>query len=112
MNAEALLQELKQLQNKKMKNVEYAASNAIGEAIEIVKKSKADIGQCHTCKHWNGKPEDKFASCGSQKLLYGDGRFADDYQEDMLLYRQYEGSDADCWVGRGFGCVHFKSKNT
>lgn len=67
--------------------------------------------RCKTCKYFNldGKV---FGECSSPKFDYGyetEQNYGVKYEDDMLLYMDYEGYNANFQVGENFGCIHHES---
>ena len=76
--------------------------------------------KCKDCKYFKRNTDEfhlkTFGECKNEdKIVYGDTR--DDvayrtnvYENDMLVYRDYEWYSAQVEVGEEFGCIHFEKK--
>jgi|FLOH01.1.fsa_nt_gi hypothetical protein len=67
--------------------------------------------RCKMCKHFKLEGKD-FGACVSPKFEYGYESTRDNavtYENDMLLYIDYECYSAGFQVGKNFGCIHHET---
>lgn len=67
---------------------------------------------CKSCKYFNEKSSGtsyvSYGDCDSDKLRYGE---PNKNETDNLLFEDYECYGASLYVGKDFGCIHWKQKN-
>ena len=64
---------------------------------------------CKECKYWNS--ENGFTGqCDCKKFVYNGCGEASSKDDDLLLYSDYEGYDADVETRKNFGCIHGKRR--
>lgn len=71
--------------------------------------------KCKNCIHWEREKESykdkRFGDCNHDKFVdVSNGRDIENYENDSVLFSDYDSYAANLKTGENFGCIHFKNK--